>query len=188
MLSARLPLTATLLLALLAGCGTPTQSLTMALSDADVLQLRTWVPEALKNNVDLDRVTGGQSTSPWWGSKVSGMTLEQSLDDSLRALGMLPASPQAPTAYQLRAQIVSLVQPLVAADTTVTITIQYTLVDRNSGAVLYQRALRTAYKAEFTDAMVSMPERLRLANEGAVRENIRSAMRDLMVLRLPAPG
>lgn len=171
----------------LGGCGTPTQSLTMAITPADALQLRTWVPEGLKFNVVLDTVQGGESTSMWWGSKVSGMTLEQSLEDSLRSLGMLPASPQNPALYQLRAQLLSVVQPLVAADTTVTVTINYQLIDRNSGAVLYQRALRTAHKTEFTDSMISMPERTRLANEGAVRENIIAMLRDLMALRVPDP-
>jgi len=169
--------------ALLCGCGSPTQSLTMGLTPADTLQLRTWVPDALKNNVDLDRVKGGETTSAWWGSKVGALTLEHALEDSLRGLGMLPASPQAPAQYQLRTQILSQVQPLVAADTTVTVTINYTLVDRSSGAVLYERALRTAHKTELGEAVISMPERLRLANEGAVRENIIAAMRDLMSLR-----
>ena len=173
--------------ACLAGCGTPTQSLTMGITAADALQLRTWVPEGLKQNVLLDQVQGGESTSKWWGSKVSGLTLEQSLEDSLRSLGMLPMSPQAPALYQLRVQLLSVVQPLVAADTTVTVTINYSLVDRASGAVLYQRALRTAHKTDFSDSMVSMPDRMRQANEGAVRENIIAMLRDLMALRIPEP-
>ena len=180
-------LLAAALLAGLAGCGTPPQSLGMGLSAADALQLRTWVPEGLKQNVDLDRVKGGETTNPWWGSKVSGLTLEQALEDSLRQLGMLPPSPQAPAQYQLRAQVVSLAQPLVAADTTVTVTINYSLVERTSGAVIYQRAVRTAHKTEFTDSMLSMPDRTRRSNEGAVRENIITAMRDLMALRIPEP-
>jgi ABC-type uncharacterized transport system auxiliary subunit len=173
---------------LLGGCGTPPQSLTMELSQADVLQLRTWVPEGLKQNVDLERVKGGESTSMWWGSKLSALTLEQALEDSLRNLGMLPPSPQLPALYQLRTQIVSLVQPLVAADTTVTVTINYTLIERASGAVLYQRAVRTSHKTDFGDSMLSMPDRTRLANEGAVRQNIIAAMRDLMALRVPEPA
>ncbi len=169
------------------GCGTPTQSLGMGLSAADALQLRTWVPEGLKQNVDLDRVKGGESTSLWWGSKVSGLTLEQALEDSLHSVGMLPPSPQAPALYQLRVQMLSLVQPLVAADTTVTLTISYSLLDRNSGAVLYQRAVRTAHTTDFGDSMLSLPDRMRRANEGAVRENIITAVRDLMALRVPDP-
>lgn len=174
--------------ALLAGCGTPSQSLTMTLTPAEALQLRTWVPDGLKQNVELDRVKGGEETSRWWGSRVSGLALEQAMEDSLRAVGMLPASPQAAARYQLRAQLVSLVQPLVAADTTVTTTINYALVEKANGAVLYQRSVRTAHTAEFTDALLSQPERARLANEGAVRQNIATALRDLMALRVPEPA
>lgn len=172
---------------LLAGCGTPSQSLTMSLSDADALQLRTWVPEGLKQNIELDHVKGGEATSLWWGSKVSGMALEQAIEDSLRGVGMLPMSPQAAAKYQLRVQMLSLVQPLVAADLTVTTTISYSLVDKADGRVLYQRAVRTAHTTEFSDALLSQPERARLANEAAVRQNIATALRDMLALRLPEP-
>ena len=185
-----LPTLAAALIAALAlgGCGTPTQSLSMGISAADALQLRTWVPDGLKQNIEVDAVKGGEDTSRWWGSKVSGLTLEQALDDSLRSVGMLPPSSSMPTQYQLRVQIVSLVQPLVAADMTVTLTINYTLVDKASGTVLYQRSVRTAHTTDFTDSMLSQPDRTRQANEGAVRQNIITALRDLMALRVPDPA
>jgi len=172
-----------LLLAALQGCGTPSQSLSMAISSADALQLRTWVPEGLKHNIELDRVKGGDETSMWWGSRVSGMALEQALEDSLRSVGMLV--PVAGAKYQLRVQMLSLVQPIVAADLTVTTTIHYVLVDKQDGTVLYQRSVRNAATAELGDALLSQPERARLANEAAVRANIAMMLRDLMGLRLP---
>jgi hypothetical protein len=89
--------------------------------------------------------------------------------------------------YQLRVQILSLVQPIVAADLTVTTTIHYVLVDKADGTVLYQRSVRSAHTTDFGDSMLSQPDRARRANEGAVRENILTMLRDLMALP-PAPA
>jgi ABC-type uncharacterized transport system auxiliary subunit len=173
----------TLAAALLCGCGSPSQSLTMTVPQADLLQLRTWVPDALKFNVELDPVQGGEKTSSWWGSHVSGMAFQNALEDSLRGVGMLPASSTQPARYQLKTTIVALVQPLVAAHTEVAVSIRYQLIDKTDGKLLYERYLRTAGSADFTDAMLSQPERMRLANEDAVRKNIVAALRDLMAVR-----
>lgn len=176
----------------LSGCGSPTQSLTLSPGTPETLQLRGWLPAALRFNVELDAVKGGEETSRWWGSKLSGLTLEHTLEDTLRTVGMLPPAPGAPAAqYQLRVEIVSLVQPLLGTpDATVTATIQYTLVDKTrDGRPVYQRAVRTAHTAGMGDAFFSQPERMRLANEGAVRENIMVALRDMVALPLgPAPA
>ena len=168
---------------LLGACGTPTQSLTMTVPQADLLQLRTWVPEALKFNVELDHVQGGEGTNTWWGSKVSGMALERALEDSLRGVGMLPSSVATPVRYQLKTTIVALVQPIVAAHTEVAVSIRYQLIDKNDSKLLYERYVRTQGAADFSDAMISQPERMRLASEDAVRKNIVMALRDLMAVR-----
>lgn len=176
MLAATLALTA---------CGTPTQSLTMALGPAESLQLRSWVPEGLKGQVGLDAVKGGEATGRWWGSKVSSTALGQALEDSLRGLGMLPMAPTPAPKYLLQAQMLVLDQPMVAAETSVQAWINYSLLDTSSGTVLYQRAVRTAGTAGLGDALLSQTERLRLASEAAVRANIASAVRDLLALKLP---
>ena len=172
---------------LLAGCGAPSQSMTMTIPKQDLLQLRTWVPDALKFNVALEHVQGGTNTSFWWGSHVSAMAFENALDDSLRGVGMLPPAP--PTAkqqprYLLKANIIALMQPLVAASPEVGISVRYQLVDRSDGAVVYERTLRTTGNASFSDSMLSQPDRTRLANEEAVRKNLTAALRDLMALRI----
>lgn len=174
-------------MSLLTACGTPTQSLTMSLSPADALQLRTWVPDGLKGNVELEGVKGGEATQTWWGSKVSSLALSQALEDSLRGVGMLPMAPGAGPKYQLRVQLLSLDQPLLATATTVTAAIQYSLVAKADGTVLYQRAVRTAATANLGDALLSPSERLRLASEAAVRSNIITVMRDLLSVKLLEP-
>ena len=72
-------LLAAALLAALAGCGTPSRPLPMTVTAADALQIRGWVPDALKAQVALAEVQGGAETEHWWGSKVSAAALQQAL-------------------------------------------------------------------------------------------------------------
>ena len=157
----------------------------MALTPADALQLRSWVPDGLKGNVALDGVQGGQATGKWWGSKVSSLALSQALEDSLRSVGMLTVTPVPGAKYQLRVQLLTLDQPVLGADTTVYAAIQYSLVVEADGTLLYERAVRSTGTAGLGDALLSQTERLRLANEAAVRANINTAVRDLLSVKLP---
>jgi hypothetical protein len=49
--------------------------------------------------------------------------------------------------------------------------------------VLYQRRIANTEDAGFTEAMLSPPERLRIANERALRANIALLLRDLVTLQ-----
>jgi hypothetical protein len=171
-----------LLAGLAGGCGTPSQSLQMRLSPADTLQLRGWMPDPLRGQVALADVTGGNETGLWWGSKVSSLALEHALEDSLRGVGLWAMDPKQ-ARYQLTAQLLSLSQPLVALDTQVVAVVDYRLLDRSSGALVYQRSVRSTHTTEFTEALISQPERLRLASEGAVRNTVNTMLRDLPTLR-----
>jgi len=169
------------------GCGTPSEPLSMGLSPADALQMRAWVPDALRQNIGLGPVSGGQATNRWWGSKVSSQALEQAFEDSLRAVGMFPLTREAGR-YRLDIQLTDLDQPMVSLDTTVRLGISYSLVERASKATVYQRTVRNAATVELGDKLLPV-ERLRLANEAAIRDSIRLVMRDLVALTLaPAPA
>lgn len=181
----RLPyFTAAMLALLLAGCGTPSRPLPMAVSAADALQIRGWVPEALKAQVGVAPVTGGQPTGRWWGSKVSAVALQQALDESFHAVGMKPQAPEPAPRFELQAELLELDQPLVpAVGVTVGVAVRYTLVDKAGGRTIYQRRIASSDEAGFGEAIVSPSERLRLANERALRANIDLLLRDLVTLR-----
>ncbi|MFT7776570.1 hypothetical protein [Roseateles sp.] len=173
-----------LLASLLAGCGTPSQPLPMAVSAADALQIRGWVPEALKTQVGIAPVTGGQETNRWWGSKVSAEALQLALDDSLHAVGMKPLLPEPVPRFELQAELLQLEQPQVPAlGVTVGAAVRYTLVDKADGRIVYQRRIASSDEARFSEAIVSPNERLRIANERALRVNIQLLLRDLVTLR-----
>lgn len=171
-------------LVLLAGCGTPSQPLPMAVTAADALQIRGWVPDALKAQVALAAVQGGQETERWWGSGVSASALQQALEQSLHDVGMRPPAPEPVPRFELRAELVQLEQPPVpVVGVTVAVAVQYALVEKAGGRVVYQRRIANADEAGFTEAMLSPSERLRIANERALRANINLLLRDLITLR-----
>ena len=74
--------------------GTPSQPLPMAVTPADALQIRGWVPDALRGQVGIAPVQGGMATGRWWGSKVGAAALQQALEESLYAVGMKPPAPE----------------------------------------------------------------------------------------------
>lgn len=177
-------LSCALLAAALAGCGTPSQPLPMAVMPAEALQVRGWVPDALKAQVGVAAVKGGQDTGRWWGSKVSATALQQALEESLYAVGMRPPAPQPAPRFELQAELLQLDQPLVPAlGVTVGVAVRYTLLDTATGKTLYQRRIANTDDARFSEAILSPPERLRIANERALRANLGLLLRDLVTLR-----
>ena len=169
----------------LAGCGAPTQPLPMVVTPADALQIRGWVPDALMGQVAIATVKGGQDTNRWWGSKVSALALQQALEESLYAVGMKPLAPQPAARFELQAELVQLDQPLIpAAGVTVGVAVRYTLVDKaGEGRILYQRRIANNDEARLSEAILSPSDRLRIANERALRANIDTLLRDLVTLR-----
>lgn len=169
---------------LLAGCGTPSQPLPMAITAADALQLRSWVPDALKMQVGLAPVKGGAETGRWWGSKVSATALQQALEESLYAVGMKPPAPEPAPRFELQAELLQLEQPTVPAlGVSVSVAVSYTLFDRATNKIAYQRRIANGSEATLGEAVLSPSERLRIANERALRANIDLMLRDLVTLR-----
>jgi hypothetical protein len=60
--------------------------------------------------------------------------------------------------------------------------VRYTLVDKASGKTVYQRRIANTDTAGLGEAVLSPPERLRIANERALRGNINLLLRDLVTL------
>jgi hypothetical protein len=179
----RLTFALSVLLLGLAGCGTPSQPLPMVITPAEALQLRTWVPEVFKLQIAVAPVQGGEATWRWWGSKVSQDALQAALEDSLHAVGLRPLAPEPPARFELRTQLLSLEQPLAAAEVTVRAAVRYQLVERASGRLLFDRTLRSEERAGLSDALFSQPERLRIANERVLRANFALMLRELLALR-----
>jgi len=122
----------------------------------------------LHHAVTAPTVTGGKDTNPLWVSNVSNTDFAEALRQTLAADTILATDKGR---FNLAAQLVSLKQPMVGLDMTVTADVKYTLTDAATGKVVWQKELTTPYTAKFGDAFLGV-ERLKLANEGAIKTNI----------------
>lgn len=133
--------------------------------------------------ITIANVSGGSETNPLWLSKVSNENFQEALQQSL-ALHAMAADK--PGRYWLTAELISLNQPFAGFDMTVTAKVHYVLSDTTGQPPRFDQTIETPYTANFSDNFLAA-ERLRLANEGAVRENIEKAIKALLgALQSPA--
>jgi hypothetical protein len=74
-------------------------------------------------------------------------------------------------------------QPLLGFSMTVKMEVSYALVDTQSGKTLWSKSIESEYTAKASEAFAGV-KRLRLANEGAARENIQQAITVMGTLTL----
>ena len=125
-------------------------------------------PAKLEHAMCVRTVTGGEKTNPLWLSKVDNDGFRTALSSSLAGAGL--DAPAANCAYPIDANLVGLSQPLAAFDMTVTSHVNYKVFD-SSGQPLVLATIDAPYTAKFVDSPVAV-ERLKEANEGAIRESI----------------
>ena len=164
--------------ALLAGCATPA-----AVEQMSVSLPITQTNSALKNSVGVKEVTGGRETNPMWTSQVSSDAFRRALEQSLENAGMF-SKIVAGSKYQLTADLTRLDQPMMGFDMTVTSTVRYSLIETQTRKEVYAKVIQISYTAKMSDAFVGT-QRLKLANEGAVKANIQGLINDLIALKLP---
>lgn len=164
---------------LMAGCASPARIEQMT---ATVSPAQRIVQTPLRDNVAVRDVTGGKETNPMWVSNVGNSEFEQALEASLRDAGLLSGGKQAGK-YTLVAHLEKVDQPMAGFNMTVTVTASYSLVERATGKEVLNRRVSLPYTASF-DAAFAGTERLRIANEGAVRVNITKLIEELFALKV----
>ena len=164
--------------AVLAGCATPA-----AVEQMAVALPITQTNPALKNSVGVAGVTGGRETNAMWTSQVSSDAFKRALEQSLENAGMF-SKIVAGSKYQLTADLTRLDQPMMGFDMTVGSTVRYSLIETQTRKEVYARVIQISYTAKMSDAFIGS-QRLRLANEGAVKANIEAFVNDLIALKLP---
>jgi len=159
----------------LAGCTTVTHTPAMAVSAEAVAGIP--VPPALKYNIVIGKVSGGQDTHALWMSKVGNDDFARALHDSLAAANLLATGPNAGQ-YVLIADLQRLRQPAFGPKLQVTAVVDYSLKERASGETALQTQVVTPYTAGVGDAFLG-GERLKVASAGAIRSNIERLIREL---------
>lgn len=162
----------------LTGCASPARIEQMSV-DGHPAQRIAQTP--LRNNLAIRDVTGGQETNPMWKSNIGSGEFEQALEASLRTVGLL-AERQSGN-YVLIAHLEDVDQPVFGLNFTVTAKVNYVILQRSTGKTVFNRTLAVPYTANFGDAFYG-GERLKLANEGAIRANITQLIDELFLLKI----
>lgn len=168
---------------MLVGCATPARVEQMQTTTS--MATRVAVSNSpMRESIAIRDVTGGKDTNPMWVSNVSSSDFERALEASLKDAGLWSANRQA-SKYVLVANLNKLDQPFIGASMTVTATVRYSLIDRATNKDVFERTVATPYTAAWNDSFLGA-ERLKLANEGAVKANIQQLIDALVALKVNA--
>lgn len=165
-------------MAALAGCASPATVTGMVSHQLPSMPMQT---KALENNVAMDQVVGGESTNPMWLSEVGTQAFKQALVQSLQVSHLY--GDLSHSHYHLNASLLELKKPFIGLNLTDTCKVHYQLINATTHKTVFDKDITNQYTAKFSDALLAV-ERLRLANEGAVRTNIQELISDLYALKL----
>lgn len=174
-------LCALVLAGLAAGCAQPSRTTAMVATAPAGAALPD--DSVLKENVQVAQIAGGKETDPLWASQVSGDAFRQALTQSLRQRSIL-GDQSAP--LSLNARLVSLDQPVIGFDMTVTSTVFYEITNA-AGERVFEKTVVAPFTATFSDSPLGV-ERLRMANEGSIRTNIQRFIDQLIKDSRVNPG
>lgn len=161
--------------ALLGGCASGSKP------DAMVAQV---VAPVHKSDGDVSiAVSGGKETSKMGASQISNDAFAQALRDSIEKAGLFSGVTADGSRYRLTSFIGKVDQPMFGLSFTVKMEVSYALKDTKSGSTVWTKDINSEYTATPGQAFAAV-ERLRLANEGAARENIRQALTEMAALTL----
>jgi hypothetical protein len=141
------------------------------------------VDGGLMGGIAVASVEGGRETNPLWTSEVGDEDFRGALNDSLRTYGWLSEG-EAPR-YILRAHLLEIRQPLVGLDMTVTAKVRYELVDAVNEEPSQAETVTTEHTVTYGQAFAA-DDRVRMANEGAIRGNIQEFLTRLTVKPPPS--
>ena len=143
---------------------------------ADVSQ-ETLIQEdsSLFRAVTVDSVSGAEN-DPWWNGEVRDKEFKEALRLSIANHTMLA---EEGGRYAVTALLHEVEAPNFGFDLTSTWAVQYRIVDLESGETIFDENVTQSFTAVFSTAFYGL-ERARLANEGAIRNNIHAFIKLLV--------
>lgn len=161
----------TLAVALLVGCATPASQQSMSVSMQDI---PANLNAGLKGQIAVRNVTGGKETNPMWTSQVDAQSFRGALDKSIAMTGY-KAGDENKAKYSVDADLQDLNQPVFGFTFDVVSTVLYTVTGEGKQRQIPVTATGTA---STSDAFVAV-ERLRIANERSIKQNIKMFLQNL---------
>ncbi len=134
-----------------------------------------------RNAITIGSVALGRDVGTPWTSSVSPDQVQQALVQTLANAGLgRPANGR----FRLDGLLLTLSRPYAGFAMTVTAAIAWRLTDTTNGAVVYDRTLQGLGTATLDDA-IDNNNRLRIADQRAVRANLQQLVQDLYGLPPP---
>lgn len=161
---------------LLAGCASPAKSAAMV--------ARTIPKTSARHDPLTVVVEGGHETDPMFTPMISNSAFQGALVESLRKADIFRSvETNAPAKYRLKVRLENLDQPALGFNLTVTLQADWILTRPPDEHELWRKRILSPYTATMGDAF-SGAKRLRLATEGAARQNIEKGLAELAELKL----
>ena len=152
-----------------AACASPSRPAFMALPATAGL---TAAPgDVGYHSVTTVNVSGGTETNPLWTAQVSNADFKAALESSLTAAGYIGTDGRP---LVVTANLVDLKQPLAGLDMSVTSQVRYTVT--RDGQIIFDDTVAATGVATMGQAFAAV-ERLRLANEKSIQENIKDFLK-----------
>ncbi len=153
------------LVIIISGCATPANQKAMAIRVDEASSLSN---KNLHKLFEVGNVSGGKETNPLWTSQVDNASFKLALVDSLKSLNYLAADNNA--SFKIDAILQELKQPIIGLNFDVTSVVTYKL---EGGGLTKNYPITATGTATVSDAFLGL-ERLRIANERSIQENIKS--------------
>ncbi|MDO9597940.1 MAG: hypothetical protein Q7J47_09480 [Azoarcus sp.] len=130
------------------------------------------------------KTSGGSPTGAMDSSNISDEDLKAAIEDSIVQNKVFNSVVQGKAAdYDLMVSIVHLNKPMFGLSFTVELEATWVLVKQSDRSVVFKRSVKSSHTATFSDAAVAIT-RLRLALEGAARNNIEQGLTAISALSL----
>ncbi len=166
---------AVLVAAHLAGCASSSKPENMV---AGVIQAGKTQPYSVSVNS-----SGGRETSKMGASQIADKDFVEAIKQSITANKTFDAVVEGDAGqYALSVAIVKLQQPMIGLDMTVKMEAAWQL-RKQDGKVVWEQVINSEHTATVSDAFAGVA-RLRMANEGAAKANIKQALEKISALSL----
>lgn len=127
---------------------------------------------------------GGSETGSMDSSNISNADFKAAIETSIINSGLFKNVVQGKGGdYELTVNVVQLSKPMFGLDMKVDLETTWSLVRASDRSAVMQKVIKTTYTATPSDAFVGMT-RLRMAVEGAARENIAQGLKAISELSL----
>ena len=162
-------------IAMLSACAAPAEPGRMVPETVTLPQ--AGYPSNLRGHIAIGAIGGGEMTDAMGLSKVASDDLREALRITLSRNGMLSEAKGAER-YTLDAFLIELKQPAQGYTLNVRAFVRYQLTRVSDRRLLLEEIIDGSYRATFEDSVIGI-ERLRIANEGAVRQSIAALLATL---------